>query len=431
MTDTAASPPLLRPIPRRPFETSTADASRPGSINGELTDASDISRPASFRNLTSSTLSGIFSAEATSPSAVADYDDDDDAVDDVRTSFDAGMTTGAGVQTPVRRPSLDDATYELMRRRSHPQRGRAYSTVEADSSARRRRRHSDGAAARVSPVSLALRAGLLFALGLGFGVVLARFEDRHDASVAPGAAVAKADHAWRNLVFWGVAGVALGGAMPFFDGVWAGLGGPEAKGRSDSAIDDDDEDDKPDEPAGADLTVILRAVGAFVGIVFAIVSRTLATYGYASLTDTFPQRKLAWDSTFQLAFTLASVNPLLWWLIDRSAVGLVLSAAVGVVGSATLLSIDKDIMPVPAANLVMLRGAGAVGVAANDSFGAAAPDPGQQPFPLAAIMSQETVEAGAWMLSVLFCSSLCFGNIGRRLAWDKTSVMKSRWVGTS
>jgi hypothetical protein len=32
------------------------------------------------------------------------------------------------------------------------------------------------------------------------------------------------------------------------------------------------------------------------------------------------------------------------------------------------------------------------------------------------LVSTESVECGIWILSVLFCSCVCFGNIGRRLA---------------
>jgi hypothetical protein len=39
------------------------------------------------------------------------------------------------------------------------------------------------------------------------------------------------------------------------------------------------------------------------------------------------------------------------------------------------------------------------------------------------------VESGVWMLSVLFCSCVCFGNIGRRLAWGSSAVVKGRWGG--
>ena len=31
-------------------------------------------------------------------------------------------------------------------------------------------------------------------------------------------------------------------------------------------------------------------------------------------------------------------------------------------------------------------------------------------------VSRESIEGGIWILSVLFCSCVCFGNVGRRLA---------------
>lgn len=32
------------------------------------------------------------------------------------------------------------------------------------------------------------------------------------------------------------------------------------------------------------------------------------------------------------------------------------------------------------------------------------------------LISNESIGIGTWIASVLFCSSVCFGNIGRRLA---------------
>ena len=49
--------------------------------------------------------------------------------------------------------------------------------------------------------------------------------------------------------------------------------------------------------------------------------------------------------------------------------------------------------------------------------------------PFGGLASQETVETGVWMLSVLFCSCVCFGNIGRRLAWGTSAGAKGRWAG--
>lgn len=48
---------------------------------------------------------------------------------------------------------------------------------------------------------------------------------------------------------------------------------------------------------------------------------------------------------------------------------------------------------------------------------------------LGGLAKQETVETGMWMLSVLFCSCVCFGNIGRRLTWSRSAATKGRWAG--
>lgn len=145
------------------------------------------------------------------------------------------------------------------------------------------------------------------------------------------------------------------------------------------------------------------------------------------------QRKLAWASTLQVSVTLALVNPLLWWLIDRSKVGFILSATVGLMGSIFLLGVTPGMMPSPPAHLVYLRGGiGGAATRFNDSVEdstAAGATAAAVPFPLAGIASQETVEMGMWTLSVLFCSCLCFGNIGRRLAWDRSTNGRGRWGG--
>ncbi|KAJ3500192.1 hypothetical protein NM208_g17204 [Fusarium decemcellulare] len=146
-----------------------------------------------------------------------------------------------------------------------------------------------------------------------------------------------------------------------------------------------------------DWALVVRAIGAFVGIVFAI-------------------RKVAWASTLQVSLTLALVNPLLWWLIDRSKPGLFLSTAVGFTGSALLLGVNPDMMPAPA----------------HAPFGNISASMGSddEPLPIfGGLARQETLETGVWMLSVLFCSCVCFGNIGRRLALGPSAAAKGRWAG--
>ena len=60
------------------------------------------------------------------------------------------------------------------------------------------------------------------------------------------------------------------------------------------------------------------------------------------------QRKLPLTSTLQASLTLALVNPVLWYLIDRSKPGFILSTAVGTTGTALLLVSNPDMMPSPA-----------------------------------------------------------------------------------
>lgn len=104
----------------------------------------------------------------------------------------------------------------------------------------------------------------------------------------------------------------------------------------------------------------------------------------------------------QATLTLALVNPVLWYIIDRSKPGLALSSAVGAAGTALLLASNSDMLPSPATpswNATM-----AESIVNYSASG------------LDALFSGGNVEAGTWIASVLFCSCVCFGNIGRRLA---------------
>ena len=83
-------------------------------------------------------------------------------------------------------------------------------------------------------------------------------------------------------------------------------------------------------PPQTDWALVIRGIGAFVGIVFAI-------------------RRLPWASTMQVSLTLALANPFLWYLIDRSKPGFLLSAAVGLGGAALLMGLDPQVMPAPTA----------------------------------------------------------------------------------
>ncbi|KAG6197524.1 hypothetical protein E4U10_008228 [Claviceps purpurea] len=384
-------PPILRPIPRRPFSlnqtiptleddyTNSADTpsassppsgidlSSPHFLNTNLnrTDSTpSLTRPTSFLNLTSSTLMGIYSEAASR------------TLDSPGEHERSETPWGTGARTPRRRPSIDDATYELMYQRSHPAKPITYLGSS---------RQAEDAAASPSlagnALSLILRGVLLCVLGLGYGVIVTRLHNEHNhLPRLLDDSIMKTGSDWKYLGFWGAGGVVLGSLLPWFDTLWASA----FDGGSEKVVEDGARGAAP----GTDWALVMRAVGAFVGILFAI-------------------RKLAWASTLQVSAALALVNPLLWWLIDRSKPGFVLSAVVGLTGSAVLLSLNGDV-------------GGAPHVQASLSGWE------EEPFVLLGLAGHEAIETAMYMLSVLFCSCLCFGNIGRRLAWNQC---RGRWGG--
>jgi hypothetical protein len=136
--------------------------------------------------------------------------------------------------------------------------------------------------------SLAARVALLFALGVGYGVLVSRLSSDRDlgsgASFAmeglmPRAAGAKGlDTLY--LAFWGVAGVALGGLLPWFDGVWENTFGRQDGKRN-------GESSTGGKAAGPEIdwALVVRGIGAFVGIIFAIVRGSPPFFVSAFLCD--------------------------------------------------------------------------------------------------------------------------------------------------
>lgn len=400
-------PPLIRPIPRRPFDLNISSPTppdedsappSPGSraadiqtLRGMLdpnaadqgnTASTSISRAQSILNLTGSTLFGIYS-----PTAVSHSFDQDEP----------GTPWGTGAETPARSPAVDEPTFELMRRRSEPLRhkGKGARRLSRQSPGRGILRKRPSRAARVS--ALVMRASLLFGLGAGYGVLVSQLHGQRLGGETEDAPI----HAdWRYLGFWGAFGVALGTLLPWFDGVWEDIFGADEV----DAEDGKEGGSSPD----TDWALVVRGIGAFVGIVFAI-------------------RKLPWTSTMQVSLTLALVNPFLWYLIDRSKPGFVLSSAVSTAGTALLLllSLSPEMMMVPSS---LGHGHGHLhGHNPNASAPGSAYQHSSSTGGTSFSVHQETIETGVWMLSVLFCSSVCFGNIGRRLALGKSAATRGRW----
>ncbi|PFH58163.1 hypothetical protein XA68_14086 [Ophiocordyceps unilateralis] len=378
-------PTILRPIPRRPFSLKLISATPPSEDDdAQLTDAgwqdplaagflesdaASLSRQKSLMNLTSSTLMGIYSQAASDGCDRSLVDRDD-----------ADTPWGTRAQTLARPQSLDDATYQLMRHRSNlPQRIAVNTPLPSPTSS--------------SAFALSARVVLLFLLGSGYGVLVTRLhgDERYRTHLTEG--FVKPGLSCNYLACWGAFGAILGSLLPWFDKLW-----------DDTLAAETDADEIPAESLGpgTDWALVMRAIGAFAGIVFAI-------------------RKLSWVSTLQISATLALANPLLWWLIDRSKVGLLLSAGVGVAGSVVLLSVNPSMMPAPSRALPHAL--------AGRNMSASSMVHGMPSAVLGGLASRETVETGIWMLSVLFNSCVCFGNIGRRLALNEKAGVRGRWGG--
>lgn len=258
---TQEGPPLFRPIPRRPFGVNFTSPTPPETdshpttpnpeansqlLNPNLAEGESLSRSQSILNLTSSTLFGIFGPAT--PGKDRFYDDRDEPE----------TPWGTGAQTPVKRRDLDDETYELLIDRS-----------------RALRRHSSTRPPRApSPTpselawSMGTRVGLLFLLGMGYGALVARLRAESPLAAFSGeGTIDQPEHGWVYFIAWGISGVGLGALLPWFDGVWQMSFGNEEEVQAvkEKAVDG------PQSRSRTDWSHAVRSIGAFVGIVFALV----------------------------------------------------------------------------------------------------------------------------------------------------------------
>ncbi|KAI4171291.1 MAG: hypothetical protein LQ343_004368 [Gyalolechia ehrenbergii] len=374
-------PSLLRPTPRRHFDftpsstepptprTSSQESQTPADpesdLSGSALKLSDKTR--SILNLTSSTLFGIY-APSDSPK-------------------DGSSTPWAtGFETPGPRANIDDNKPPVIGAYDRPQ--------------MHRRPSQPHITVRNYYLPLIVRTILLFLFGVSYGSIVTHLHDNQQ--IAPVKLEGIDRYTWRYLAFWGFAGVLLGRLLPWIDLFWGRTLGDKEHSMEGPLMSEDtgpheadgDENERPstrlEGVLGADWNPAVRSIGAFVGIAFAI-------------------RKLPWQSTLQVSLTLALANPALWYLIDRSKPGLFLSALVGVAGTAVLLGVNPSIVPAPPAPSPKAHAPPSM----NTSYNQFNLSDGR-------LISNESIAVSTWIASVLFCSSVCFGNIGRQLALDPT-----------
>ncbi|KAF2765171.1 hypothetical protein EJ03DRAFT_319910 [Teratosphaeria nubilosa] len=329
-SDTTASP---HPFQQRPTASMAEDTATPN-------------RTKSLLNLTASTLFGIYQ-----PTGYASDREE------------PSTPWGTGAQTPIdsQRPSFDltrsdiPDTYIQKQANGHRKLSRK-STAQTPHRAPRR-----GFKGYVVP--LVARTTTLFAVGTSYALLISHLHDRQELAPVRVEGLLAKHGSWPYLVFWGLAAVLLGEALPYVDQRWSN---DDEAGR--------DPEDKP-EPrrSGHDWLDVVRSIGAFVGVAFAI-------------------RKLPWQSTLQLSLTLALANPAIWFVVDRSSAGFILSTLVALTGTAALLGTNPALVPSPSP-----------GTYAQDRL-------------VLGVLSHESVGVATWIASVLFVSAVCFGNIGRRLA---------------
>lgn len=374
----------MKPRPRGRFELSSPPASEPPTPSattpvspsylqapgsGLAMDGSiPPSRTQSFLNLTTSTLFGIYKQTGFS-----------------NEREEAATPWGTGAQTPARSRgnSLD---------LSKADKALSNGAVAYNTRSRARRRSN---AARQPVVHRVPRRGFkgyylpligrivaLACVGVLYGLLITHLHDRRD--IAP-TKVEINRRSWNYLGWWGFAGIALGEAMPWVDTFWA----PD----SDEDGEERDENEERRRSRGLDGWIdVVRSIGAFVGIAFAI-------------------RKLPWQSTLQLSLTLALANPAIWFIVDRSPPGFVLSTCFALAGTLLLLGMNPALMPSPSPAEVLrshVFKSGGSGHPLNVSLAS------EQL--ILGIFTQDSVGVATWIASVLFVSSVCFGNVGRRLS---------------
>jgi hypothetical protein len=269
MDSTQSSPPLLRPLPRRPFQLpsdSSTESSHPATPHnpgdalqpedGGEKDKGEIERTRSILNLTSSTLFGIYA-----PSAF-------DSASQPQTPW------GTGAETPLHRGSLD----------GYPSARGGFREGELDERLLRDSLRTSGldrrGSAGLSPthtvgghhvprstasvvLDTALRVVILFVCGLAYGALVAHLHD--DRHVAPVRMEGLDLERWRYLAFLGVASVVLGLVLPWVDGLGAEADSHiPVKSTARSTI-------STSALNAVEWNDVVRTMGAFIGVAYAIV----------------------------------------------------------------------------------------------------------------------------------------------------------------
>ncbi|KAL4890924.1 insulin-induced protein-domain-containing protein [Aspergillus ambiguus] len=341
---------IAQPRPRRVFnltpspnesppESSTpAEPANPDLLTPKDAGSTTVSRNGSIMNLTSPTLYGIYSPTA------------------FESTRDESSPWGTEAHTPIS---------EIPNPICKPE------PTEGVTRQMTRSRLSHGLFRGVI-LPQTLKSALLFGFGVVYGIITVHLHENHWITPVK----LENTHFYGSLEYlglWGIAGVALGNVLPWLDTF-------SEEGTVDSAKHARNEAETQERTRS--WVAAVRSVGAFVGVAFAM-------------------RRTPWESTTQASATLALANPVLWYLIDRTITGFLMSTVVGVAGMGVLLAIFPQLVPSSA------NGTPAMPPLLNGTL---------WEYGLATGVTQESIAVRTWVASVLFSACVCFGNIGRQLA---------------
>ncbi|KAF9692334.1 hypothetical protein EKO04_009741 [Ascochyta lentis] len=319
----------------------------------------------SFLNMNSSTLFGIYDdlgATTNGAQSVADTPWGTGAETPGHTAmgWNGGLYEGstggadAGLSMKKSRRASDHSKHQAERRRS--------------SSTRRSR---SGVAKYAILLS---KLAALFTFGILYGLIVSHLHDTRQLAAVHVAGVDRESCLY--ITIWGCAGVALGSLLPYIDLLWRQHHPPSET----SEIAQDDKD--AETPLSEQINDVVRSVAAFVGVAFAI-------------------RRLPWQSTLQLTLTLALVNPALWYILDRSKPGLTFSLLVTSVLTSLIFLSNPTALSSPSTP--------------HPANATAVPAGREKDWVGASWLGYDALAVVTWVGSVLFCSCICFGSIGRRL----------------
>ena len=246
---------------------------------GSSTSSTAPSRSQSVLNLTSSALAGIFQPSFSLSSSPASPKYDSLAMRDSRLTT-AATTTSSGARTQTLLYKNGESVDERINDEKKP---RDFLGNNSASTITTGKRYNDDSAGKRSLESakkkeneksirqlkvhhhmnladmfrVLARLGLLFGLGIAYGLMVSRLHD--DGRVAPVQVQGFDRSSSLYLCLWGCAGILLGTMMPWIDTLWSRGRLMKMHNRSSDNL-------------WEKWYAVVRSVGAFVGVAFAIVS---------------------------------------------------------------------------------------------------------------------------------------------------------------